>query len=261
VYPRTRLAENGCYFEALEKRWPAGVHTKFLVTPGGFVTTPFPARWSGGVGWRSSPADLETLRIHANAALARVVTDRVVRAARKKVDIVTVGIDLNRADRSEHAELVAIYDLKTRRMFWTGKSYPTGAQERNLVQVTNLKTHMLRLAGERVLVLGCHDLNMFSPRAWANQAKIGPRRHRCSKMRSLARGFKPTIVLQHPHFTDHPGIRRTPWVGVVRELPSVKSWASGINYCRPGQRSRRPLHEVLAATHGGACIDIVVNAT
>jgi len=248
--------------EVLQHRWPDGLRVKFLVTPGGFVRAPFPAKWSGGVGWGSSRADLEVLKTYAKNALARTVTDRVVKAARGKVDVVTVGIDLVRDDRPEHAELVAVYDLKTRRVFWIGKSYPTGSQERHLVQVTDLNTHILRLAGERVLVLGCHDLNMFSPRAWANQGKHGLRQQRCSKMRSLARDFKPTIVLQHPHTTDHPSIWRTSWVGVLRELPKVKSWASGIGYHRWRERPRKPLGDVLAATHGGVpCIDIIVKAS
>jgi hypothetical protein len=247
--------------EVLQHRWPDGLRVKFLVTPGGFVTASFPARWAGGVGWGSSRADLEVLKTHAKKTLARTVTDRVVRAARGKVDVFTVGIDLLRDDRPEHAELVAVYDLSSRHVFWTGKSYPTSSQERHLVQVTDLNTHILRLAGERVLVLGCHDLNMFSPRAWANQGKHGLRRQRSSKMRGLARGFKPTIVLQHPHTTDHPGIWQTSWVGVLRDLPKVKSWASGIGYHRWGRRPRRPLGDVLAATHGGVpCIDIIVKA-
>jgi hypothetical protein len=80
-------------------------------------------------------------------------------------------------------------------------------------------------------------------------------------MRSLAGDFKPTIVLHHPHSTDHPSIWRTSWVGVLRELPKVKSWASGIGYHRWGERPRKPLGDVLAATHGGVpCIDIIVSA-
>jgi hypothetical protein len=73
--------------------------------------------------------------------------------------------------------------------------------------------------------------------------------------------FKPTIVLHHPHATDHPSIWRTPWAGVCSVLPKIKSWASGIGYHRWKKRPRKPLEDVLKATRGGVpCKDIIVKA-
>jgi len=86
------------------------------------------------------------------------------------------------------------------------------------------------LAGERVLILGCHDLNMFSARAIANQRPDGARRQRCDLMAGLVRHFKPTVVLQHPHSTDTPNIWRMPWACLARDYPSVRCYASGIGY-------------------------------
>lgn len=247
--------------DVLKNRWPETLHLKFLITPGGFVVAPFPRHWSGGIGWSSQPADLDALRTHAARALSRTVTGRVLRAAEGKIDALTVGIDLSRDDRQEHAELVAVYELSSRRVFWTGKSYPTSDQERHLVQVVDLSTHLLEVADERVLVLGCHDLNMFSPRGWANQARGGVRRQRCEEMRRLARRFEPTMVLQHPHSTDTPNIWRTAWAGLARELPGLRAWASGIGYHRWGKRPRATLRDVLLATQGGTpSVDFVMSA-
>jgi hypothetical protein len=237
--------------DVLTNRWRRGLHIKFLITPGGFVTASFPSTWSGGVSWDSGPSDLNRLRAHAEKALSRTVSRRVIRAAKGKIDILTIGVDLASDEPQEHAELVAVCDLASGDVFWTGKSYPTSSQERHLVQVVDLGTHLMEIAGERVIVLGCHDLNMFSPRGRANQVRGSVRWQRCQAMRQLTRDFKPTIVLQHPHSTDSPNIWRTAWSGLVRELGGLKAWASGIAYFSWEGPSRGSLDKVLAATQGG----------
>ena len=247
--------------DVLRNKWPNGTRLKFLITPGGFVVAPFPAKWHGGVSWNSRPTDLDALRVHAEPVLWRTVTDRVLRAAEGKIKVLTVGIDLEDDDHSEFAELVAVCEVATRRVSWTGRSYPRiDDEDQSLVQVVDLRTHLLRLANERVLVLGCNDLNMFSPRGWACQSPRGERRSRCKDMRKRARKFNPTIVLHHPHCTDTPSIWKNPWAGLLHELPEVKSWASGIGYYNLwGECLGAPLQDVLSATRGGtSCIDFVV---
>jgi hypothetical protein len=125
-------------------------------------------------------------------------------------------------------------------------------QEGSLVQVTQLDTHLQHLAGERVLVLGCHDLNMFSPRGKATQRRGGPRSERCAAMRNLARDFRPTVVLHHPHQTDSPNTWRGAWAGLRAALPTVEAWASGITYRHDGGKCRASLAKVLKATQGGS---------
>lgn len=233
---------------------------KFLITPGGFVRHEFPSEWSEPTGWNSRPADFAKLIAYAEPILGRVLTRQVCRAAAAKVDVVTLGVDLGEPPEP-HAELVAVYDLRSGRVHWTGKSYPTAAQEASLVRAPMLRQHLIRTNGERVLVLGCHDLNMFSGRSWSNQARGGARRRCCRTMRRLAKAFRPTVVLQHAHSTDSPNIWRTAWAGLRAELPTVVVWASGIDYSRPHGRRRGSLPAVLAATAGaGHSIDIVVNA-
>jgi len=237
--------------EVLKNRWPHGLHLKFLLTPGGFVVAPFPPTLPVTMSWDSRHCDLKALIQHAEDMLSITLTERVRKAAEEKIDVLTVGIDLSNVDCSEHAELVAICEISKRRIYWTGKSYPTSGQERNLVQVADLNTHLLTVSDERVLVLGCHDLNMFSPRSRANQARGSNRWKRSNEMRRLACRFQPTIVLQHPHSTDSPYIWRTAWSGLVRELGGLKAWASGIAYFSRKGTPRGSLDKVLAATQGG----------
>jgi len=259
--------------DALSHRWPEGAQPKFLLTPGGFIRTTMPKTWSGASGWESRPRDLKAIIAAAERSVAKVVTARVLAAAQGRVRAITVGIDVADPDDDdngfyEHAELVAVYhvagDVSPR---WTGKSYPTAYQANTLIQVTDLQSHLMRIAGERVLVLGCHDLNMFSRRAMANQKRGGFRWRRCQEMRDLVARFDPTVVLQHPHSTDTPDIWRVAWSGLKQDAPSLVAWASGLSYFRVKDGSvrpcRAPLKAVQAATRSdnGTCFDLVVDAS
>jgi hypothetical protein len=248
---------------ALGPHWPERAKAKFTITPGGFVHGRWPGVWSGRSGWKSTEADIEPLVEEAERQLARVVTDRVYRAAQGKTDLLTIGIDLNDDDDVGRAELVAVFDIRTRSIIrWTGKSYPTSGQERSLLHVVDLDTHLLEVGGERALILGCHDLNMFSPRGHANQSADGARRARCTEMKRKVARFKPTLVLQHPHSTDTPNIWRMPWLSLAREFPSVRAWASGIAYYSWTGKVRAKLDRVLDQTKSADADvrDIVLDA-
>jgi hypothetical protein len=248
-------------FETLSSRWPAGQHVKFLITQGGFTTAAFPLVWNGGSGWNSTINDLDLLLPCANDALSQVLTNRVLQSAQKKVDVITVGLDLGGNPPLRHAELVAVCEVASRQVHWTGKSYPVVDQEKSLVQIIDLDTHLLDMADERVLVLGCHDLNMFNARGWANQNNDGVRRQRCKRFRELASNFKPTVILHHPHRTDTPKTWRPAWLQISRDLPSVKAWASAIAYYRLGNQPRSCIEKVLTATQGGLpCENFFTNA-
>lgn len=245
--------------EAFES-WPTPGRTKFAITPGGFVVGDFPATWRGGLGWASTPKDLDDLIRFAHPVVESCVTKAVLSAAKRRTQFLTIGVDLIDRPSEPHAELVAVVECSSGKIVrWTGKSYPTGYQESMLVQVADLKSHFLDIAGERVLVLGCHDLNMFSARARANQNPEGVRRQRCDAMARATARFRPTVVLQHPHSTDTPNTWRMPWACLVRDYPSVRSYASGIGYFRWDDDVRRPLDDVLRATRSeGRVADVIV---
>lgn len=249
--------------------WPG--NAMFAVTPGGFIKAPFPEDWDGKHGWRSRPEDFRALLPDACKAVGRVLTPRVVDAARGRAEYLTLGVDLNdrsgkrkleRGARGTHAELVAIVDIaKGEPVQWTGKSYPVSQQERTLVQEVDLDSHLFRCETERVLVLGCHDLNMFSPRAKANMIDGSDRQRRSESMRRLARKFRPTMILHHPHTTDSPRIWSTAWSGARKVLPRKDGgrhvWASGIAYYNGGEARRGTLRGVREATR--CCDEDVVD--
>lgn len=252
-------AAAGMLREALGSRWPCAGRALFTTTPGGFVTGDFPTRWRGAVAWDSTPEDL----VHLGAAAARIVDEvlrrDVLNAARRRTSFLTLGVDLWSDERQ--AELVAVIDTRSGAVVrWTGKSYPTAYQERSLVQVSDLESHLFSVGEHRVLVLGCHDLNMFSARGRANQNPGGARRARCDAMKQLVERYRPTIVLQHPHTTDSPNIWRMPWACLTRAVPSIRTWASSIGYHYFDGPPRRPLEEVLQATRSAHVSDVVVRS-
>lgn len=248
------------FLDVLREKWPVALRAKFLIAPGGFVAGTFPSGALAEVGWRSRPEDLRQLRKHAEAVLRKTVTPRVIRASLGKVEAITLGVDLCSEDGAQTVELVAVLTTADQRVRWTGKSYPTARQAPWLFQIADLSTHMMRVAGVRVLVLGCHDLNMFSRRGRANQREGGVRGRRCSEMRRLAKAFRPTVVLQHPHSTDSARIWGTAWGGLIRDLPSVTDHASAIAYYNwSGERPRASLESVLVSTQCGGSVDLVTS--
>lgn len=240
--------------------WPNG-KAKFALTPGGFICAPFPNDYDGRIGWDSRPQDFASLIPTAQKAIDKVLIDKIKHIAVKKAMFLTLGVDLCDDDEGAHAELVAMIKTDSGKTIrWTGKSYPTLDQQNDLVNESNLDSHFLRVAGERVLILGCHDLNMFNPRGYANQKPGGLRRRRCDEMRKLAKKFDPTTILQHPHSTDTPNIWKTAWHGVHRLLPTARICASGIAYYNHDEKCRGELKTVRAKTQfGNDIIDVVVD--
>ena len=270
--PNVMRAHNMLLRAFEDNHWPG--YAMFTVTPGGFVKAPFPNGWNGARGWASRPEDFRALVPHAQKAVDEVLTPRVLNAARGRTGFLTLGVDLNdgsskqkmdKKARGTHAELVAIVNVEQGKpVRWTGKSYPVASQERTLVQEADLSSHLFRCGAERALVLGCHDLNMFSERAKSNMTP-GSRRHRRSEeMKELAREFGPTVILHHPHSTDSWRVWSTAWHGAREFLPKNDGeehvWASGIAYYRGGGKCRGALHDVQRRTRccDNHIVDILV---
>ena len=248
-------------------RWPSGLAT-FAVTPGGFIRSNLPLDYAGTRGWHTKKRDLGKLIPHAEAAVAAVIQGDLLTNARQRTRFLTLGVDLNvewhKEDRLRsahncrpacpeactHAELVAVLDTASGKVIrWTGKSYPMGSQQHTLVHVTDLGTHLLEIGSERLLVLGCHDLHLFTNRG--RRSESGPtckekRRHRMS---SVARQFNPTMILHHPHTTYSPRVWSPAWSATRSALPTTRIWASGIAFCgNPMPRSLWKLWQTLDAT-------------
>jgi hypothetical protein len=261
--PRDALLAEELLHMALAHGWPDGARSKFLITPGGFMLAPWPVSWKGRTSWNSQHQDLAPILEAAEEELWKALTHRVLKLAAQRTRVLSVSVDLFKGSTfaEPHAELVALVDVAQRKVVgWTGKSYPVAGQERGLVQVSNLESHLIEVADERVLVLGCHDLNMFSARAYANQVAGSPRRNRTADMLTRTRKFAPTLVLQHPHLTDSPRIWSTAWGSLRKSLPSVSAWASGICFYRGGPKERADLNAVLTGTRSAPedVLDILV---
>ena len=159
--------------------WPACV-ADFAMTPGGFVRARLPRNYAGARGWNSTKHDLRKLIPHAKAVIKAVACGDVLALPKERAPFLTFGVDLNIERRKEerihddhrrrptcplactHAELVAVLDTTSGQVLhWTGKSYPVDEQQHTLVHATDLRSHLLRIGSERLLVLGCHDLQMF----------------------------------------------------------------------------------------------------
>ena len=103
------------------------------------------------------------------------------------------------------------------------------------------------------MLLGCHDLTVYSPRGQA-VAKPDSWRYKLGhEFRERAKTYQPDIVLQHPHNTDTPGTWRQAWSQLSNQLPSVKHYASGIKYYnnRQPDNKRATLEKVLEGTMMG----------
>ena len=247
--------------------WPSS-RVLFTVTLGGFIQAPMPNDYQGLRSWKSRPEDFQQLVPFAEKALWQVVDEDIRTKLRQRSRFLTVGVDLVRDGQSKigggsdtRAELVGVVDLDESEIVrWTGKSYPVSDQEeRVLVQETHLESHLLSVAGHRVLVLGCHDLNVFHGRARARAKNA--RRERQEEMENLARRFRSTMVLHHPHQTDSRDIWRQGWNGLQGALAFNGPYASGIAYFpQPGSsKVRGPLDDVLRETAGGGVSDIRVD--
>jgi hypothetical protein len=145
-----------------------------------------------------------------------------------------------------------LIDLQTRKKWWTGKSNPHSSQESLLVCINDFSSHFIQTTRvDKILSLGCHDLNLFSNRALANSTPGSWRNLRILKLRELGKSFQPSVVIQHPHTADTPRIWRTAWSGLTQAMPSVKIYAGAGRWYNPNHPQRGGISETLRATAKG----------
>jgi len=255
-----KLLEDVC------ETWPRGRKVRLLMTCGGFVQFGWPEHISRqDIGYNRYPNSkvVQALVGEAERSATFIRRKSLNKRLREFADYITLGIDsfkdtISTTDKyipQPHIELVLLIDLRTNVWHWTGKSYPTTGQEKGLVRISDSRTHFLELEGVgRVMVLGCHDLIVYSPRS--KNAK-GWRASINREFRQAAKEQRPTTVLQHPHTTDSIRTWAAAWSGLTRALPTVKTYASaGRYYNAEGERSR--LIDVLSRTKRGSTLDFVI---
>jgi hypothetical protein len=268
VYEIGRIIINKGSFTGIERaramlnsviqNWPANIKVSYLISSGGFIFKPLKTSLPFEndsedeiVAELTKYADEEFKEILKGAGLARL---------RKIADVFSTGIDFYIEDNKgkvKTVEFVAVYDLKKDKIHITGKSYPTTGQAKALQKVNDLKSHFLKLNGKKVMVLGCHDLNVFNPRAIKEAG--GWRKEIIEQMGAMAAKFKPEIVLQHPHTTDVPGTWRNSWYNIKRLLPTVREFAGSGNYYNNNGEIRGKLEDCLSYTATKDVLNVIVS--
>jgi len=246
--------------------WPQNKKVDCLITCGAFLSFDWPHSLTD-VGNNKYPSkeSLDLLSALAIKHCKLLIDEDLRKRLNKYTDYLTIGIDSyknkislsNVSIRQLHVEIVTLLDLKTNKYFLTGKSYPTPGQENGLVRFQDLNTHFVDLTIGKVLVLGCHDLNVFSPRGKATTKKEWRKQIRES-LYSLIRKENPTIVLHHPHTTDSSKIWTPSWNELRKIAPNIERFLSAGRYFNKN-KTRSRMDDVLRKTKLANTIDFIVN--
>ncbi len=229
---------------------------EFILTPGGFLTFDFPKSLQHDLDIvKAEQHSIALLQKEANSYIAlffESLNPITLKKLKETADYFTIGIDGWNTVNDQVIELIAIYDLKKEEtIHWTGKFYPTERQKKYLITINDLDSHFIRLNNQKVLILGCHDLNVFNPRGQSVANPKGWRKQVADRFKSLCKKYNPEIILQHPHTTDTPNIWNLSWRTVEKELPNIKHFASGINYSNGDKPVRANIDKVLEKTKKG----------
>ena len=253
-------------FANLATAWPSDCHLKCLCTCGAFLCFDWPAGLAHRGDLNPNSGEIELLIGAAEQTVRRVLSDDVVAALKQCCDYLTLGVDTRKRKISTtynvvgqpHAELVCLVDLRKGSLHWTGKFYPTPQQERMIVRYPDLGSHFVQLDGIPIMVLGCHDLSVYSPRG---QAKAGGWRKQVGvDFRRLAKLERSTVVLHHPHTAVKVGTWRQQWRQIEEELPTVTEYlgTGAYSYRDQGWDDRDNLQAILASTQKGNILNVVV---
>jgi hypothetical protein len=228
--------------------------TTVIQTCGGCLTLEMDVS-SYSHGQETHRRDFQKLVSEAEKGVFDFLLSKELQAALSRAcNFLTLGVDAKHYDPTygTHAELVGVYDTDQHRFLgWTGKSYPVQHQTRSLMYCKDLESHFIKLDNVSVMVLGCHDLNIFSPRSRASASRGSYKDRVMAQMDHLVRKYQPEVVLHHPHSTDSPRIWQTAWSGVRQSIPSCHTYSSGIFYGFRGNPPRGRLDKVLASTAKG----------
>lgn len=250
-------------------QWPSELKTRVLVASGGFVSFEWPSgvtRDIVGDNRYPDPQAVEALFSKADAVVAAMLSADLRSRLMRYTDAISFGIDSFKTQVSTtyahikdlHVELVYFVDLRTNTITRTGKTYPTGGQEDGLVRIADVVSHFTTLDGDTVCLLGCHDLNAFSPRG--NSVVTQPwRKDTIRDFKQAMSQKSPKIVVHHPHTTDSARIWKPAWNRLVAVAGSVGLYASAGRYHNADGDVRDQIEGVLDATVYGGSLDLVTS--
>ena len=257
--------------DAVCDRWPQGHRTRILVTSGGFASFDWPAsitRTEVGNNLYPHPDAVVALFTEGEKVLGSLLSGGLRSKLLQYTDAIAIGPDSFKTQvsttseciRDLHAELVYFVDLRSNRIHRTGKTYPTVGQEDGLVRIVDVSSHFASFDGDSVLLLGCHDLNAFSPRG-NSKVKRRWRRDIIRELHQAVTRRAPRIVVHHPHTTHSPRVWRGAWGELEATAGSVELYASAGRYHSSDGGVRRELGEVLRSTVRGPSLDFIATVT
>lgn len=267
--PTGTISETTSILSAVADSYPKDKRSLFFMTPGGFAHFKWPQELAHIQFARQADDSVrDILRNHAQAYIEQMLPPALKNKLSQISHFMTVGIDSYAAETPEnlnsgdgpHVELIAMLDLtkKHLKLHWTGKFYPTPKQATRLIRNKDLDSHFLKICGFRVLLLGCHDLNVFSPRSISNAE--GERLTIIKDFRNRCHQFQPELILHHPHSTDSFRIWLLPFTNIQRLFGEHIQYASSGAYHRWNYwKIRSPLDKVLNYTKKGNVLDIVMS--
>jgi len=245
------LAKCRIVIKQMIKLWPNNTKVGFILTCGGFMKFTWPNAINGTL---TQQEILAILIVEAEKYIKMLINQPIRIKLKNITDYISIGIDSSNSKYPyKSIELVALYDLSDNRIFWTGKSYPTIYQQKELIKYTDLKSHFVKTKYGKTLILGCHDLNIFSPRVKATVKNW--RKKLVSDYKDLVIKKHPSIVIQHPHTTSH-----RIWISALSGLfkyDFVKYFCSAGKYYNHGNKCRAKLSIVLIKTIKGSSFDFV----
>jgi hypothetical protein len=214
------------------------VSATYLITPGGFLGFKLPAIKNLHSGWDTNQTHVNHCASAAGAAIRSLMSKEVIELAKNTVSYITICIDSRNGVKSDHIELVYVYDVKKRKVSkFTGKSYPTLEQENRLLRISDAESHFFKHGKDRILVLGCHDLNIFSARVKSKISKGTKRHETVTHFKRATKKFSPNLILHHPHLTDSSRIWQIGWAGIRDIFGNDIKFASALRYKGRGNRT------------------------
>lgn len=229
-------------------------------TPGGFLVDEQELQ-SFYTGVQSLVSEFKRVVRNAQKVVERFLSKNIRKLLAKNTYFFTLGLDVHDLNSDNHVELIGTYNTKKERLiYWTGKSYPVESQARTLLYCRELKTHFQYFGRTPILILGCHDLNIFSPWSRALSSSDSYKGQLIADMQRICDSFRPQVVLHHPHLTDSSKTWSTGWSGVRKFIPTTHTYSSGIHYKNLyGNARRQSLEKVLKGTAKGNVQDIIID--
>lgn len=212
-----------------------------LVTPGSFLSV---GMESEGVatGCESNMDQFEFYSVLTREYILKELV-KIQPVLEEKVSYLSIGVmmsalnpageSIDRSIQKPHIEMVGIYGAREKGFVcWTGTSFASRLQKKGLLACIDMKTHITKLKGHKVLVLGNNDVAAFEP---LKKVSMENKQTRFTdRMREglveLLEEERPETILHHASNSARAQLL-IPAMSCVRERYSwVKTFASGFRY-------------------------------